>query len=280
MASATRYRIIEHSNYITCQMVRHEGSGSLKKLGALVACLGLALLVWPSVAAHADGLVNWTGNGTDAKPCTDRPDNSLSHWIFTTGGGSTVTAAVLTVDGTDYTMSQSGSGSWSADVPGGVPTSASVTYTGDLGTGQAVVTISCLGTNSSPTTPPPTTPPPTTPPPTTPPPTTPPPTTPPPTTPPPTTPPPTTAPPPTTPPPTSPPPTVGGKTVHHHHRCEGHGKNRPRCQPTVLGTTVAPKGLAFTGSDVTMRFGGLAVLLFGLALLLIGASRNYEREQT
>ena len=216
----------------------------MKKLGALMACLGLALVIWPSVAAHANGLVNWTGNGTDAQPCTDRPDNSLSHWIFSAGGNSSVTGAVLTVDGSTYTMTQSGGGSWSADVPGGVPSSASVSYTGDLGSGQAVLTISCLGTGSS--TPPPTTPPPTTP-------------------------------PPTTPPPTTPPP-VGGKTVHHHRPCEGHGQDRPRCQPTVLGSTVTPKELAFTGSSVSMRFGGLAALLFGLGLMLIGTSKKYARE--
>lgn len=133
-------------------------------VAALVAIAGLTV-------AHANGVVAWTGNGSDAARCTDRPDNTLSHWIFTTGGNDSVTSATLTVDGVEYPMTQNGAGSWSADVPGGVPSSAFVTFEGDLGKGNAVVTISCLGTGS---TPPPSTPPPTTPPPTTPPPTTPP----------------------------------------------------------------------------------------------------------
>ena len=81
----------------------------------------------------------------------------------------------------------------------------------------------------------------------------------------------TTAPPTTTAQPTAP-PIVGGTTVHNS-RCEGNGQDRPRCEGNV-GTRVAPRGLAFTGLDDTVRFAGLALLLFGLGLLLIRVSRQ------
>jgi hypothetical protein len=39
------------------------------------------------------------------------------------------------------------------------------------------------------------------------------------------------------------------------------------------------QGLAFTGSSAAVRFGGLALVLFGLGLLLIQASRKYGSER-
>lgn len=119
--------------------------------GVLSILLGIvSLLAIPSMVL-ADGNVAWTGNGSDASTCTvDEAPAGYSHWVFTTGGNDSVTGAVLTVDGVDYTMTQHASGSWYANVPGGVPNdSASVAYVGDLGSGNAVVTISCLGSSSS-----------------------------------------------------------------------------------------------------------------------------------
>ena len=95
----------------------------------------------------------------------------------------------------------------------------------------------------------------------------PPPTTAPPTTPPPTTVPPTT-PPPTTSPPTTPPPVWGDRDS----KCERHGADRPRCNPTVA----PPGGLAFTGQgDMTPMLGllALALAIVGTMLLRLGRKR-------
>ncbi len=95
--------------------------------------------------AFADGSVPWVGNGSDAGLCTGQYAG-YNHWIFTTGGNSSVTSATLTVNGAGgYSMTQNGNGSWSVYVLGGLPSSASVAYVGDLGNGNAVLTISCLG---------------------------------------------------------------------------------------------------------------------------------------
>ena len=97
------------------------------------------------------GTVYWNGSrGLDARPCTGQWAG-YTHWIFTTGGGD-VTAATLTINGTNYPMTENkdnGSSSWSVYVPGGAPaapTSVYVTYVGTLGKGSANLTISCLGT--------------------------------------------------------------------------------------------------------------------------------------
>lgn len=95
--------------------------------------------------AFADGSVNWTGNGSDASLCTG-DHAGQTHWVFNTGGNDTVTAATLHIGADSYSMDQNGNGSWSVYVPGGAPSSAYVTYTGSLGNGNPVLTISCLGT--------------------------------------------------------------------------------------------------------------------------------------
>ncbi len=106
----------------------------------------MLVLSFGSASAFADGTVPWRGNGSDAAPCTGQYAG-YTHWIFTTGGNSSVTSATLTVDGTGgYQMAQNGNGSWSYYVLGGLPNSASIAYTGNLGSGNAVLTISCLGT--------------------------------------------------------------------------------------------------------------------------------------
>jgi hypothetical protein len=102
-----------------------------------------------SALAQTGGTVQWTGQGADSVgPCKPGED-PIIHWVFTTGGNDTVTAAELTVNGNTFTMSQSGQGSWSADVPGTDPatTTAFVTYTGNLGSGNPNLVMShgCFG---------------------------------------------------------------------------------------------------------------------------------------
>jgi hypothetical protein len=99
--------------------------------------------------ALADGVVPWTGQGADSVGPCEPGEDPIIHWVFTTGGNDTVTSAVLTVNGNTYPMSQSGQGSWSADVPGTDPatTTAFVSYTGNLGAGSANLVMShgCFG---------------------------------------------------------------------------------------------------------------------------------------
>jgi hypothetical protein len=116
----------------------------------LVALAGMLFVGLANAApALADGTVVWTGKGADSVGPCEPGEDPIIHWVFTTGGNDTVTAAQLTVNGNTYPMSQSGQGSWSADVPGTDPatTTASVFYTGDLGAGQANLVMShgCFG---------------------------------------------------------------------------------------------------------------------------------------
>ena len=94
----------------------------------------LVMTVLTNSQARADGVVNWTGNGWPNPTCSSSSTTML--WIFTTGGNDSVTAADLTVNGTDYgAMTQMGQGSWHLtiayqDMTGGT---ARVAYTGGLG---------------------------------------------------------------------------------------------------------------------------------------------------
>jgi hypothetical protein len=114
------------------------------RLGAVIAA-GAMLFVFAGTAL-ADGTVDWNGvNGVDAQPCTG-DHAGQTHWIFNPGGGDSVTAAELWIDGADAgAMQQNGGGSWSLFVDGGIPSSAAVAFTGDLGSGKAILTISCTG---------------------------------------------------------------------------------------------------------------------------------------
>jgi hypothetical protein len=113
----------------------------MKKLLVVLAAAfaTAAIAVTP---AFADGTVTWGGQGTFAE-CGEGETPGL-HWIFTPGGNDSVTAATLTVNGSEVLpMSQSGGGSWSADSSGATePTSASVAFTGSLGSGNANLVIS------------------------------------------------------------------------------------------------------------------------------------------
>ena len=104
--------------------------------GALSIAFALLLSVVNLPVMANGGVVNWEGNGSNNLPCV----NGVAQWNFS--GGQNVTSAVLTVNGQNYGMSQTG-GVWKAQVPGlSTVSEAYVTYTGDLGNGNSVLTIS------------------------------------------------------------------------------------------------------------------------------------------
>jgi hypothetical protein len=146
------------------------------QLGLVTVTLATALMMgWailPGTALASTEVTPWTGNGSNHLPCS-----GTTHWIFSGWGNDfdEVSNPVLTVNGTNYPMSQQGNGNvFEAFVPGPLAAnpsaSASWTWNEEGDRPSPVLTISgCEGSTT--TTPPPTT---TTPPPTT---TTPPPTT-------------------------------------------------------------------------------------------------------
>ena len=111
----------------------------------------------------ADGTISWTGQGSDSVKACGSGQTPFLHWIFTTGGNSSVTSATLTVSGDASgggAMSDHG-GSWTIDTAysgSGAPTtgsvSASVSYTGTLGNGNPNLVISdgCYGSGITSTT--------------------------------------------------------------------------------------------------------------------------------
>jgi hypothetical protein len=110
----------------------------------LVTLAGMLFVGLGNSALAQTGTVQWTGQGADSVGPCEPGEDPIIHWVFTTGGNDSVTSAVLTVNGQDFPMSQSGQGSWSADVPGTDPatTTAHVTFTGSLGAGQANLVMS------------------------------------------------------------------------------------------------------------------------------------------
>lgn len=110
----------------------------------LVTLAGMLFVGLGSSALAQTGTVHWTGQGTDSVGPCEPGEDPIIHWVFTTGGNDSVTSAVLTVNGQEFPMSQSGQGSWSADVPGTDPatTTAFVTFTGSLGGGNANLVMS------------------------------------------------------------------------------------------------------------------------------------------
>jgi len=76
---------------------------------AAIAALMISLVVAVRPAAvRADGSIPWTGQGADQLPCANG-----AHWVLSPSDG--IDSATLTVDGVQYTMTQNGGGSWSAD---------------------------------------------------------------------------------------------------------------------------------------------------------------------
>jgi hypothetical protein len=219
--------------------------------------LMMAWAIFPT-AAFADGTINWTGQGSTKLPCTGE-----THWILS--NADEITGATLTVNGTDYPMSQQGSGnSYEAFVPGplALPVTASVSYQGDASTNpqgmittQLVISSCTPGTTTTTTT---TTTPTTT------------------TTTPTTT---TTTPgggggggtttttPPASTTPTTTPPIVAPTTVHN---------TSTTATAEVLPTTVRPGKLAFTGIEDVVPIGALALTLMttGSGLLWAGSRRR------
>ncbi len=94
----------------------------VKFLTALAIVLALGAFVSP---AKADGVIPWTGHGSDELPCL-----TGGHWVLAPSFG--IDSATLTVNGINYAMTQNGSGSWSADSSGplDVNLTAFVSYTG------------------------------------------------------------------------------------------------------------------------------------------------------
>jgi hypothetical protein len=87
---------------------------------ALVVVLGVVFNI-----AHANGTIEWTGHGKEKLPCSGG-----AHWVLAPAFG--IDSATVVVNGTSYTMTQNGQGSWSAFSIGplGLNTTASVTFTG------------------------------------------------------------------------------------------------------------------------------------------------------
>ena len=118
------------------------------RIGALFAALALTLMF--AGTAFASGSVDWTGNGiTDGHFNTEQCDEAnpagTMLWVFSPGGNDSVTAAELTVNGTNYGAMNQDNGQWKLQIPlidAGDVDSASVSYTGSLGNGNPVVTIS------------------------------------------------------------------------------------------------------------------------------------------
>lgn len=98
-----------------------------------------------SNSVFADGTVNWDGkNGLDSEDC--RTATNYIHWVFTPGGSNTVTAATLNLGGTgtgSYTMSTPGNGNGAWQVTTSFYTltglTASVSYTGNVGSNSSLV---------------------------------------------------------------------------------------------------------------------------------------------
>lgn len=124
-----------------------------KRLLSLVgsSALLVGLLVGTTGTVFADGQVEWTGNGqTDGVPNDIQCDDSNTaylYWVFVPGGQDAVTAATITFGGTGsgtYPLNQD-NGQWKLqdgpwfDLDG---LTAIVDYTGTLGNGNALVTIS------------------------------------------------------------------------------------------------------------------------------------------
>jgi hypothetical protein len=137
-------------------------SKTAKRPVQLFAALALVLgtLVLTGGVAFADGSVDWTGQGTtngslNTTQC-DAENTPYLLWVFTPGGGqNTVTAATLHLGGSgagDFAMNQD-KGQWKAttgffDL---ATLEANVTFTGNLGSGNANLVIShgCPGNEAA-----------------------------------------------------------------------------------------------------------------------------------
>src|SRR5919201_613358 len=96
-----------------------------RNLAFLIAAL-TAAVVYATPALAGQTTIGWEGHGSENLPCAGN-----EHWVLSPAQG--VTSATLTIDGVDYTMTQSGDGSFSADTDVGFDGSqdVSVTYVFD-----------------------------------------------------------------------------------------------------------------------------------------------------
>lgn len=125
---------------------RNAGSFLFTILISLIL-LASATVAFASGSVINDGVIEWTGQGSENLPC-----EFGGHWVLAPAFG--IDTAVLTVNGSDYTMSQSGQGSWSADSSGplDVGLSAYVTYTGPGDESNHLQLSHCIeGQNPTPT---------------------------------------------------------------------------------------------------------------------------------
>ena len=138
----------------------------LRRLASFVAASAVIIGTFgmsTGTVLGADGQVEWTGNGaSNGLPNDIKCDENHTpylYWVFSPGGNDSVESATITFGGTGfgtYDLDQD-SGQWKlTDGPwfdlGGL--TAVVDYTGSLGNGKAVVTIShgCPGTTTTTTT--------------------------------------------------------------------------------------------------------------------------------
>lgn len=126
--------------------IRNPGSFSFTILVALIL-LASATVAFASESSINNGVIDWTGNGSENLPCAYG-----GHWVLAPAAG--IETAVLTINGSDYIMSQSGQGSWSADSSGPLDSglSAYVTYTGPGDDGNQLQLSHCIeGEDPTPT---------------------------------------------------------------------------------------------------------------------------------
>jgi len=114
-----------------------------KLIAALAATVALLMAAGP---AYADGVIDWTGHGSENLPC-----EGGAHWVLAPAFG--IDSATLTVDGATYVMTQNGQGSFAADSSTEVTESsdAYVTYTGEGDERDQLQLSHCLEGSPTPT---------------------------------------------------------------------------------------------------------------------------------
>lgn len=130
-----------------------------KILFVVSAILLVAMLVFITkpTPVQADGVINWTGNGSENLPCTNG-----GHWVL--APSSNITGGTGYVNGASYQLTQNSNGSWWFDSSGPIDenSTASVSYIGNGDSQNHLQLSHCIGgTETPPTETPPTETPPT-----------------------------------------------------------------------------------------------------------------------
>lgn len=108
--------------------------------------LAFGIVLATATAAQAsDNIIPWQGQGSENLPCS-----TGGHWVLAPAFG--IDSAILTVNGTDYVMTQNGNGSWSADSSGAIDANvdAYVTFTGAGDERDHLQLSHCTDTSPSP----------------------------------------------------------------------------------------------------------------------------------